>query len=157
MWVLPVSARLHTPGIAGLCLGERRRFGALQERCRLPSLGVLKLSDKHMHTEVCDCINICLNCMLCTETHTRTPLISTVFSLRSPFLAWRLPFLLFIILECSITTPGLTSYPRGHCRHEGCSKLGNWPYIQTNIHNNIHKINQIHKHTYTGSLGGVAK
>ncbi len=65
MWVLPVSARLHTPGTAGLCLGERRRFGALQERCRLPSLGVLKLSEEHTHVEVCDCINIWWRFMLC--------------------------------------------------------------------------------------------
>lgn len=61
------------------------------------------------------------------NTHTRTPLISTVFPLRSPFLAWSLPVLLFIILECSITTPGLNSNPRGHCQHEACSLLGNWP------------------------------
>lgn len=91
---------------------------------------------------------------LLRNTHTRTPLISTVLPLRSPFLAWSLPLLIFIILECSITTPGLTSNPWGHCQHEGYSILGTWPYTYPN---NIHKINQMHKHTYTGSLGGVAK
>lgn len=41
---LPISTRLGTPGTAGLCLGDLRRFGALQDRCLLPSWGGFTLS-----------------------------------------------------------------------------------------------------------------
>lgn len=159
MWVLPVSARLHTPGTAGLCLGERRRFGALQERCRLHSLGVLKLRDKHMHIEDCDGINIWWKFMLCTETHIQAHLSSALCSLCV------LPFLREDFLSSSSSywnaalrpqawppTPGVTVGMK-----DVLNKVPGHIYIQTNIHNNINRINQIHKHTYTGSLGGVAK
>lgn len=164
MWVLPVSARLHTPGTAGLCLGERRRFGALQERCRLHSLGVLKLSDKHMHTE--DCVNIWWKFMLCTETNIQAHLSSALCSLCV------LPFLREDFLSSSSSywnaalrpqawtpTPGVTVGMK-----DVLNKVPGHIYIQTNIDNNINRINQIHKHLHwiarrrcrTGGLfGGV--
>lgn len=157
MCVLPVSARLHTPGTAGLCLGERRRFGALQERCRLASLGVLKLSEEHMHAEVWDCTNVWWRFLHCLETHIHAHLSSALCSLCV------LPFLREVFLSSSSSywnaalrpqawhpTPGVTV-------SIGYSTLGTWLYTDPNIHNNLNRINQMHKHTYTGSLGGVAK
>lgn len=41
---LPISTRRGTPGTAGLCLGDLRRFGALQDRCLVPSWAGFTLS-----------------------------------------------------------------------------------------------------------------